>query len=277
MLNRKLISSNKERLNNNSNKNSSGKKDPCLNVSLINDVPPLKTSVSDDKTAHKENKNKIVKIVNLIYIAFDKKLRTINNFSDKEPRYKINNIIFSNNNIKFGRMRKEKIKTLTIEEKYKSKMRRDNVETKIKTHFFIFMFNFINLLMGKNGISLRFINIKRKIKYSIKPSQYKNLCVKDVMKLKNNKRKTIDEKKNHNLEVYNIAKNISKINDIFNMNLHDFFINYYIGSNREKLEDEFGLNVAESSAKINFFDDLCKTEYSQYKKIIEDVLKKKFK
>lgn len=171
---------------------------------------------------------------------------------------------------KQGRISKKNARNLPIEMRYKSKMRSDNVNDKIKTHFFKFLFDFVNAIIRK--YDLKIFNISRSLKDKIKIRQFKSLKIGEILQIKNQKRKGKDEERNYNKELFEKLKLVPEMQGILPLNLLEFFVGFYKNSSQEKIEKEFGLKLGENGVKLNFISELYKDDYAPYNEMIEKVV-----
>ena len=167
---------------------------------------------------------------------------------------------------KNGKIPKEISSSLPVGVRDKSKMRSDNIKDKVKTHFFKFTFGVSNETTKKYGFALRFINIKRRIKNTVKFHQIKNIKVEFILQMQNEKRKGLNRSINYNVQLYNKVKNIPDFEEIFSVTLYEFFKVYYINSNLEQLSNKFSLNLNKNKSKILFFRD------NEYAKMTKNVV-----
>ena len=103
-------------------------------------------------TNSSQNKNRICKLINVYY---DKKdIYIIENGEEKKE-----------GSPKKGENSVEKTQKFSTEiANNHNKFRSDNYITKIKTHFFKFLFDFVNLILDKYDVDVHFFNIKFKFK-----------------------------------------------------------------------------------------------------------------
>lgn len=182
----------------------------------------------------------------------------------------------SSSNKKCGRRSKKELNEIQdIENKYKSKMRSDNIRDKTFTHFFIFLFSFINLLLLKEGKHNRFVKPQRKEKKAIKVDDMINTKIEYVLKMINEKRKGMDER-NYNAEVFEKVKELDSLKKIKDMNLKDFFKIYYCNSDMNSITREFGLEKVVNGNELKFMSDLTKNEYHKYSDMVKAVISANF-
>ena len=173
---------------------------------------------------------------------------------------------------KNGKIPKEMLSVLPEKVRNKSKMRSDNIKDKVKTHFFKFTFGVLNEMTKKYGFNLKFINIKRSIKNTIKFHKIKNIKVESIIQMQNEKRKGLNRSINYNAHLYNKVKNIPNFKEIFNMTLYELFKVYYINSNLEQLSKKFSLNLNKNKSKILFFRDFLNENYNEYAQMAKNVV-----
>lgn len=180
----------------------------------------------------------------------------------------------SDNSKNKGRMKKSKLSTLPIELQYTNKMRADNVMNKIKTCFFKFLFDFLNIFSSQHAVS--FINIKRSIKDRIKSSCFRQMTVREIVQVQNEKRNGLDAGRNYNKETYEKARSIDELSDFFDMTLHEFFVRFFVGLNNEKFEQKYGIQLKNLKVKPLFFDDLASDKNKLYNERIRNIMEHKF-
>lgn len=192
------------------------------------------------------------------------------NGSIKNPPFSVQSV---KKESKRGRFSKSKVSSLPIEFQYINKMRADNVVTKIRTCFFQFVFDFVNLRLKKYGIS--FINIKRSLKNSITLPQFKTLLLSDILTKQNEKRNGLKYDKNYNEERFELAKNLPELTEILGLSLHEIFVKFFVGMDKEKFQEKFG-KVNFNSEHLVFFKDLASDINQTYNERLRKVMESKF-
>lgn len=97
----------------------------------------------------------------------------------------------TNNTAKKGRFKIKEAEKMENKDRFKSMCRSDNIIDKVKTNFFKFLYNFVNILLKKSGEKLRFHKIARSKLTKIKPEHFAGLNVSDILVLNGKKKQVL--------------------------------------------------------------------------------------